>query len=471
MIRFGETVGNYRVVAKLGEGAMGVVFLAEHPIIGRKAALKVIHPEHARNPEVVARFVTEATAINRVGHPHIVEVTDFGTTPGGDFYFAMEYLEGVALSDVIAKEAPLAPARALTIAAQIADALGASHAHGVIHRDLKPDNVFLVPRGDDPAFVKVLDFGLAKLVSHDVARRFDTRTGVVLGTPYYMSPEQCEGSKEIDHRADVYSLGVVLFEMLTGRLPFGGAGYGEVLMQHLVRRPPSIRSVVPELPEHIDAILQRALAKAPGERFATMEQFREALLQPAAAPAPPSPPRAAPADDGLDRVPRSRAPRAVAFLTVAALAGGAFATGLVHAGSVRRSLALAPRLLAATRPAVAQAQVPPAPSTVSLTFGSEPPGATILAPDGTALGETPLAIHVPRSDRAGHYRFEKPGFAPKEMESIPNVSSSMFVRLEPAEPPERDEAEASAARRRAKASARLQRSLDADSVLAPTFDR
>ena len=285
MIELGQTVGNYRITAKLGEGGMGAVYLAEHPVIGRKAALKVIHPQHARNHDVVARFVNEASAISRIGHQHIVEVTDFGRTDGGDFYFIMEYLEGQSLSDLIALQAPFAPARALAIAAQIADALVASHAHGVIHRDLKPDNVFVVPREDDPDFVKVLDFGLAKLTNDTAAAPHETRAGIVMGTPYYMSPEQCEGSRELDERADVYSLGVVLFEMLTGHLPFGGDDYAQVLMKQLTMQAPAARSLVPELPEELDVLLARALAKQPDERFPTMEAFREALREPAAAAA------------------------------------------------------------------------------------------------------------------------------------------------------------------------------------------
>src|SRR6266436_3003537 len=163
MIEVGQTVGNYRVLERIAQGGVGDVYLAEHPVIGRKVALKVIHPQHARNVDVVARFVNEASALSRIGHEHIVEVTDFGRTPAGDFYFIMEYLEGRSLADVVVAEAPFAPARALELAAQIADALAASHAQGVIHRDLKPENVFLVTRGRDPEFVKVLDFGLAKL--------------------------------------------------------------------------------------------------------------------------------------------------------------------------------------------------------------------------------------------------------------------------------------------------------------------
>ncbi|HVR02896.1 MAG TPA: serine/threonine-protein kinase, partial [Polyangia bacterium] len=280
MIEVGQTVGNYRVLEKIAQGGKGDVYLAEHPVIGRKAALKVIHPQHARNVDVVARFVNEASALSRIGHEHIVEVTDFGRTPAGDFYIIMEYLKGRSLADLIVAEAPFAPARALELAVQIADALAASHAQGVIHRDLKPENVFLVTRGREPDFVKVLDFGLAKLLHDDGAAPHETRAGVVMGTPYYMAPEQCVGARELDGRADVYALGVVLFEMLTGKLPFGGDSDGEVLMKQMTFPPPAARSLVPDVPAALDAIVRRALAKAPADRFPSMAALGEALLVP-----------------------------------------------------------------------------------------------------------------------------------------------------------------------------------------------
>ena len=214
MIDVGQTVGNYNVTARLGEGGMGTVFLAQHPVIGSKVALKAIHPHLARNPEVVSRFVNEAKAVNRIGHDHIVNIYDFGTTPTGDCYFIMEYLHGEMLSDRRDRQVSFSPAQALNIAAQIADALHASHEQGVIHRDLKPDNIFLITRDTIPDFVKVVDFGLAKLTHTDGAGPgYTTDAGIVIGTPFYMSPEQCEGRAELDHRADVYALGVILFEM------------------------------------------------------------------------------------------------------------------------------------------------------------------------------------------------------------------------------------------------------------------
>src|SRR3954470_6651836 len=280
MIDVGQTIGNYRITARLGEGGMGIVYLAEHPVIGKKGALKAIHPELSRNAEVVSRFVTEAKAVNQIGHEHIVDIADFGTTPGGEFYFIMEYLQGEALSDRLKREGRLDPTRAMVIGAQIADALDASHEHGIIHRDLKPENIFLVSRGGSKDFVKVLDFGLAKLTDTEEKVTHKTRAGSVMGTPYYMAPEQCEGKSEIDHRADIYSLGVLMFEMLTGKVPFGGDGYGEIIVKHITMPPPSVRSLVPELTAEMDLILFRALAKDRTQRFQTMAELRDALLDP-----------------------------------------------------------------------------------------------------------------------------------------------------------------------------------------------
>jgi serine/threonine-protein kinase len=363
MIELGQTVGNYLITAKLGEGGMGTVYLAEHPTLGRKAALKVIHPRHAGNAEVVARFIDEATAIGRIRHAHIVDVTDFGRTAAGDLYFVMEYLDGRTLSEAIAREAPMPPSHALAIAAQIADALAASHARGVVHRDLKPDNVLLIRRGDEATFVKVLDFGLAKLARGEGcgAAAPDARPGIVMGTPHYMSPEQCRGEPDVGPLADVYALGVVLFEMLTGVRPFGGDGGRDVLLKHVSMRAPAARTIVPDLPEVIDDMLSRALAKEPAERFASMAAFREVLLAHGGRRAPPRVLRAArptwrgplppPLEAGVPttlghgagaleaassalRLPRRRG-AAFALIGAAALAGTVLAAGLTRGDAAR----------------------------------------------------------------------------------------------------------------------------------------
>jgi serine/threonine-protein kinase len=474
MIEVGQTVGNYRVLGKIGEGAMGAVYLAEHPIIGRKAALKVIHPQHARNVDVVARFVNEASAISRIGHEHIVEVTDFGRTPDGDFYFIMEYLEGKVLAEVIAAEAPFAPERAVAIAAQIADALAASHAHGVIHRDLKPENVFLVARGEDPAFVKVLDFGLAKLVHGDGAAPHQTRTGIVLGTPYYMSPEQCEGALELDERADIYALGVVLFEMLTGKLPFGGKTHGEVLVKQMTMRAPAARSVVPDLPEALDAILHRALAKSPAHRFASMTAFKEALLD-GEAPEPPTS-----LDDDLSERMRAARPMSRAEIRRLPRKGGlrrVAMTGMAALTCLSLS-AWGTLWWIHKRSAPAAAAAQPQPATIALSFSSDPDGATVLGSSGAVLGTTPLSIRVPRAETPVEYVFQKDGYEDKTMSLIPNVPSSVFAAMQasaPAdEPPtelsaEDDERPGAARGHRGRAARRVREDPDVDGVLAPSF--
>jgi serine/threonine-protein kinase len=279
VISSGQTIGNYRILNKIGTGGMGAVYLAEHPLIGKRVALKVIHRELAGNREVVSRFFQEARAVNKIGNEHIVEIHDFGVTPEGDHFYIMEYLEGRTLASVLARE-ELEVMRALHIGAQIASALAAAHAAGIIHRDLKPDNIMLMARLGDQDFVKVLDFGLAKMFSAENAVK--TAAGVLLGTPQYMSPEACESKRNIDHRTDIYALGVLLFQMMTGALPFEGETMGEVLVKQVTMLPPAPRAMNPAIPPSVEQILLRCLAKPVDARFATMLDLREALLDPEA---------------------------------------------------------------------------------------------------------------------------------------------------------------------------------------------
>lgn len=277
----GQTIGNYLVTQKLGEGGMGAVYLAEHPHIGKKVALKVLHSEFASNPEVVSRFFHEAKAVNDIQHPNIVDIIDYGVLQHGNdrlVYFIMEYLAGSTLSHLIRAEAPLPPERAFAIGLQVADALAASHRCQIVHRDLKPDNIILGQRGRERDFVKLLDFGIAKLTGDQPGSR-RTRTGIVMGTPAYMSPEQCDGRGQVDHRTDIYALGIVLYEMLTGRVPFLGEGYGEILVQHLTQ-PPTRPSQFRVLPPHVEAVVLKALEKRPELRYPTMEDMMRALADP-----------------------------------------------------------------------------------------------------------------------------------------------------------------------------------------------
>jgi tRNA A-37 threonylcarbamoyl transferase component Bud32 len=276
----GANIGNYRVLQKIGTGGMGAVYLAEHPLIGKKVALKVIHKELATNREVVQRFFQEARAVNKIGNEHIVEIHDFGISPEGDNFYIMEYLEGKTLASVLTHSAVLDVMRSLHIGAQIANALSAAHAQGIIHRDLKPDNIMLMQRMGNQDFVKVLDFGLAKMFQGGPSA-VQTAAGVLLGTPQYMSPEACESKRDlIDHRTDIYALGILLFQMMTGVLPFNGDSMGEVLVKQVTALPPGPRGFNPNIPPSVEQILLRCLAKAPDARFPTMNALREALLDP-----------------------------------------------------------------------------------------------------------------------------------------------------------------------------------------------
>src|SRR5262245_29858672 len=469
MIDIGHTIGNYKITAKLGEGGMGVVYLAEHPVIGKKVAMKAIHPELSKNSDVVSRFVTEAKAVNQIGHEHIVDIADFGNTSQGEFYFVMEYLQGESLSDRLRREHRLDGASALSITAQIADALNASHEQGIIHRDLKPENIFLCNnRGPGRDFVKVLDFGLAKLTLYDRKVSHKTRTGSVMGTPYYMSPEQCEGKIEIDHRADIYSLGVLLFEMLTGKVPFGGDGYGEIIVKHVTMPPPSVRSISEELPEELDLILYRALAKDRDQRFQTMAEFEEALLDPARY-ATSAPVIGIPED--LSGVARAASPMARSEMDARSKLG--FASGLEvdrPPGGIpstfregrgelinrlipkRKSgmlafysgmffLAAAVVVMAVSRSGGGNKQALPTapvalhPSAVRINFNSDPDGAIVVRADGKTLGLTPLSIEVPYSDSAVEFQFRKVGFEKKTVYVVPNLPSPLFATLRKIEAP------------------------------------
>jgi eukaryotic-like serine/threonine-protein kinase len=275
----GQFIGNYRVLSKLGTGGMGAVYLAEHPLIGKRVALKVIHKELAGNREVISRFFNEARSVNRIGNEHIVEIHDFGQSPEGDYFFIMEYLEGRTLAQVLAADRVFDVPRALHVGAQSAGALAAAHAAGIIHRDLKPDNVMLTMRGGDPDFVKILDFGLAKMFMGDGMVNL-TAAGVVLGTPQYMSPEACESKRDVDHRTDIYALGVLLFQMLCGQVPFDGQSMGEILIKQVMHAPPSPRGINPHIPPAVEQIILRCLAKSPDARFATMTLVQQALMDP-----------------------------------------------------------------------------------------------------------------------------------------------------------------------------------------------
>jgi serine/threonine protein kinase len=263
----GTQVGVYRVIQRIGDGGMGSVWLAEHTMLGRRAAIKVLHPEYSSSPEIVTRFFNEARAATAVNDPGIVQIFDFGRHSDGSAYIVMELLDGEPLDQRIARHGALGLPEALRIMRQIAGALGAAHARGIIHRDLKPENVFIVrdPAVDGGERAKILDFGIAKLVGDHGGVK--TRTQTVMGTPRYMSPEQCRGAGLVDQRSDVYALGCLLFTLLVGRPPFDAEGVGEIIVMHMREPPPVPSSLRPGIPPEIDQLMLRCLEKDPAQRF------------------------------------------------------------------------------------------------------------------------------------------------------------------------------------------------------------
>ncbi len=262
----GDKVGEYVVERRVGAGTFGVVYAGIQPLIGKQVAIKVLSRKYSADPAVVSRFLAEARAVNQIRHRNIIDIFAFGQLPDGRHYHVMELLDGSTLAEHAARCGGRLPIpELLAILRQLGRALDAAHAAGIAHRDLKPANVFLTRDEEGRLSPKLLDFGIAKLLLDDVPRQHTTATGATVGTPDYMSPEQCQGP-DVDHRTDIYSFGVVAFQLLTGRLPFAGRNVIEVLMQHLSADPPRPSSIAPDVPQELDAPILAMLAKLPEAR-------------------------------------------------------------------------------------------------------------------------------------------------------------------------------------------------------------
>ena len=261
----GRVVGKYKLLEQIGEGGMGVVYRAEHVVLGSPAAVKVLLPQFARDQVVVDRFFTEAKATSTIRHPSIVEIFDYGRLGDDQAYIAMELLRGEDLTGFLARQRTLDPALVRQLILQVLSALEAAHLRGVIHRDIKPDNIYLVRDASAPGAirVKILDFGIAKLL---VPGAKGKTKNAILGTPAYMAPEQCKGGAEIDARADLYAVGCILFELVVGRPPFVAEGDGELMAMHIYHPPPNLRDFAPHLPRELDALVAKLIAKLPAER-------------------------------------------------------------------------------------------------------------------------------------------------------------------------------------------------------------
>jgi serine/threonine-protein kinase len=278
----------YRIVRLLGEGAMGAVYEAENTRIRRRVAIKILHPQIAQKADTLRRFEREAQAAGRIGSQHIVEVLDLGELADGSRFMVLEYLEGTTLDQRIRSRGRLTPEEATPIVCQLLEGLGAAHKAEIIHRDLKPANIYLCPKPGGVDFVKILDFGVSKFnVLNDEMSM--TSTGAVLGTPYYMSPEQAKGSRAVDPRSDLYAVGVILYECITGQVPFSAETFNELIFRIVLESPPPVESFVPSLDPAFTAIIHKAMAREAGERFQTADEFRSILTYWLDRPAPAGP--------------------------------------------------------------------------------------------------------------------------------------------------------------------------------------
>jgi serine/threonine-protein kinase len=403
-----------------------------HTAIERRVAIKVLHPEFAVRPEFVGRFFNEARAVNRVDHPGLVQISDYGQQPDGTAYIVMEYLRGESLSARLKREGALRIREGLRLCAQVADSLAAAHEKGIVHRDLKPDNIMIVADAnvEGGERTKLLDFGIAKLTEGDEIVK--TKTDAMMGTPLYMSPEQCRGAGGVDARSDVYALGVLLFDVFAGTPPFAGAGFGEIIAQHLFQEPPSLGKLAPDLPAQVTALVMRLLVKDKAQRPAMREVAAELAALAKRSTDKPRPAevtarRAAPSDATATH--GSASEQVTRTLPTKGLGGRAL-SALGALGLCGAALAYFWLLRPAGNAASAQAPAtgassagPPAASAGSKTLGagaallpwaidSEPPGASVLvAEDNTLLCQTPCRLkEAPRSEPV-RLRLQQAGYA------------------------------------------------------------
>ncbi|HSC89091.1 MAG TPA: serine/threonine-protein kinase [Polyangiaceae bacterium] len=407
----GATIdGRYLVEKVLGEGGMGVVYRCRHTIIDKLVAMKVLRADMARNQEVTERFLNEARSASSIGNPHIIDISDFGRLPDGATYFIMEYLDGQSLAALMKEHDALPEERILKIAVQLAEGLAAAHDRGIVHRDLKPDNVFVVRRGMQADFVKILDFGIAKVATTNSKL---TQAGQVFGTPHYMSPEQAAGSP-VDLRSDIYALGVMLYEMTSGQLPFDAENFMAILTQHMYRAP-SPFATLNRLPRPIsvdlEAVIFKCLAKDPAERYQTMAELANDLHALRTGNRP----------DAVRSAPEVTPPRSNKRYGLVAALVGVGAAGALWWSANQRAVAIGPDPIApapaaanaapagqpgpanadpanAAAPAdtegtAAEATLAPAPDSRSVVLAVSPLDAHVFRGE-TDLGESPLVLEV-----------------------------------------------------------------------------
>jgi serine/threonine-protein kinase len=415
--------GRYLVTRKVGQGGMGEVYEATHTLIGKRVAVKVLLEKYARREALVQRLEQEARLASSCQNEHIIDITDFGTTEDGRTFVVMEYLEGESLAECLSRESCLPEQRILRLASQAASALAAAHAKGIVHRDIKPENLFLLRRKDQD-FVKVVDFGISKsLRASDEAEAQPrlTQTGMVLGTPLYMSPEQARGDDELDARVDVYALGVIMYEAATGRVPFIGNNYLSVISQVLNEEPKPPRAHRPDLSEEFEALVMRAMSKDRAERYASANDLLHDITALFEDPARST---ERPRITGPRRKPavRTKHPLKIAiWVALIAVVIAAVVTTVVmlfggRAAGNRDASAVAPPPVAEAPPPPAPVALNPAPEaeTMDVTIKTEPPGALVQV-DGLDKGPSPVALKLVVHDHFTEIVAMAPGYEDKKI--------------------------------------------------------
>ncbi len=455
----GQRVGEYVVDGKLGQGAFGTVFRAAHPLIGKVVAIKVLARKFSVDPEMVSRFVAEARAVNQIRHRHIIDIFSFGQLEDGRQYYVMEYLDGETLDARIERDGKLSLAQALPILRAIGRALDAAHAKGIAHRDLKAENVFLASDPDGGLWPKLLDFGIAKLMAPEDGLKHKTRTGTPVGTPFYMSPEQCRG-RDVDHRTDLYAFGVLAYLLLTGKYPFDADDYMSILMQQITQPPALASTLVADLPPGVDEALSWLLAKDPADRPASL-RIAVAALETAAGIVMPSggweaqtgpiartdtrPLNVTSATASGELRPLAPAKRSRLGLAIAAGVVAAATISIVLWRSSSDDKQRAPDRAALPRQVDPPSEPPstPAPSrapiesqTVIVNVTGVPDGTEVIA-GGMTAGAAPGPVQLPRDATPIVLTFKVDGYLPLSRTVTPDRDQALSVTLKKKPAPRR----------------------------------
>ncbi|MEO6773187.1 MAG: serine/threonine-protein kinase [Kofleriaceae bacterium] len=403
----------FLVTKQIGQGGMGAVYEATHTLINKRVAVKVLLEKYAQREQIVTRLKKEATLASSIRNEHIIDITDIGNTADGRTFVVMEYLEGESLAECLAREHELPEQRTLRIASQAASALAAAHAKGIVHRDIKPENLFLLQRNHKD-FVKVVDFGISKSLrasSEEEAAQRLTQTGMVLGTPLYMSPEQARGDEDLDHRVDIYALGVIMYEAIAGRVPFAGTNYLSVISQVLNEEPKPVREIRPEVSEELEAIISKAMAKDRTQRYDDADAMLKDLTLLLEDPT-----------HSTERAkitgPRRRLAKAPTIPRIAwAIGGIGIAIGGVMLAVVllmghdpkKKPPVVAPKLDAAVAVVPIDAVAAPVVEKIILHIVTDPPHAAIFR-ESEPVGNSPLDLELVKNNKEVHITAQLDGF-------------------------------------------------------------